>query len=85
MKMACFMQDFINTLRQSYLQDCLRVLAVKDMACEQRYILHRKTKQMMLGLAEIGDFSSLGTDQSIKELTVAGYYENVIETAWKMD
>ena len=38
-----------------------------------------------IALTEIGDFSSLGANQSIKELTVAGYYENVIETAWKMD
>ena len=38
-----------------------------------------------IGLTEIGDFSSLGANQSIKELTVAGHYENVIETARKMD
>ena len=44
-----------------------------------------KLSVLEIGLTEIGDFSSLGANQSIKELTVAGYYENVIETAWKMN
>lgn len=44
-----------------------------------------KLSVLEIALTEIGDFSSLGTNQSIKELTVAGYYENVIETARKMD
>ena len=38
-----------------------------------------------LSVLEIGVFSSLEAHQSIKELTVAGYYENVIETVRKMD
>lgn len=44
-----------------------------------------KLSVLEIGLTEIGDFSSLAANQSIKELTVAGYYEKVIETAWKMD
>lgn len=44
-----------------------------------------KLSVLEIGLTEIDDFLSLGANQSIKELTVAGYYENVIETVRKMD
>ena len=44
-----------------------------------------KLSVLEIGLTEIGDFSSLAANQSIKELTVAGCYDNAIETARKMD
>lgn len=44
-----------------------------------------KLSVLEIGLTEIGDFSSLEANQSIKDLTVAGYYENVIETVRKMN
>ena len=44
-----------------------------------------KLSVLEIGLTEIGDFSSLAANQSRKELTMAVCYDNVIETARKMD
>lgn len=43
-----------------------------------------KLTVMEVGLTEIDDVSSLGENQSIKELTVAGYYDDMIETVRTM-
>ena len=40
--------------------------------------------ELEIGLTDICDFSSLGENKSIKELTVAGYYNNVLETVRNM-
>ena len=39
-----------------------------------------KLEELEIGPMDIDDFSSLGENRSIKELTVAGYYDNVLET-----
>lgn len=44
-----------------------------------------KLAVLEIRLTEIGDFSSLSVNQSIKDLTVAGYYENVLETVRNME
>lgn len=44
-----------------------------------------KLNALEIGLTEIYEFSSLGENQSIKDLTLAGYYENVTETVVKME
>ena len=41
----------------------------------RRFSTAPKLNALEIGLTEIYDFSSLGENQSIKDLTLAGYYE----------